>query len=634
MASSLYGIGLSALNAAQLGLATAGHNISNANTAGYSRQRTEQAAATPLFSGSGYLGQGTQVVSISRIYSQFVSNQALEARTQNAAANAYHGAISQLDNLLADTNAGLSPSLQDFFSSVQNLADTPSDPVARAALVSSGQSLVARFHTLDQRLSDVANSVNTQITGSVGEINSAARQIADLNQRILIAQGASGSQAPNDLLDQRDHLVAQLNEQVRGTVVRDTDGSYNVFIGSGQALVIGSQSYRLSAVNDPSDPNRLTLALSSPGNNILLQEASLGGGALGGVLQFRNESLEAARNQLGRVALALAGEFNDQQRLGQDLNGSLGTAFFTLPPAQVIANSNNTGSALIAGTIANAGALTTSDYRLGYDGSNYTLTRLADGVQQTFASLPQTVDGFTLTLASGSAAAGDQYLIHPTAAGAGGINTAFTDPSRLAAAAPIRTAAGASNAGTATISAGSVNGPPPTNVNLQQPVTITFTGSGTFNVTGTGTGNPSGVAFTAGATISYNGWSLTLSGAPQAGDTFTIGPNTGGSADNRNALLLAALQTGKHVGNGTATFQSAYGQLVANVGIKTQDAESTRAAQEVLLTQATTLEQSISGVNLDEEAANLLRYQQAYQAAGKVMQIADTLFKTLLDLGN
>jgi len=635
--TSLYGIGLSALNAAQLGLATAGHNIANANTPGYSRQRTEQANALPLQTGAGYVGQGTRVVTIQRVYEQYAANQVLQSTALSASYGAYSTALSQIDNLLADSSAGLAPGLQDYFSGVQNVANHPSDSAARTALLASGQALAARFHLLDGQLSDLRSGVNAQIDASVGAINGYARQIAQLNQRILVAQGAGGGQPPNDLLDQRDQLVARLNGQVSATVVRESDGSYNVFVGSGQPLVIASQSYALSSVADPTDPSRKTVALATAGNSVLLPEASLTGGQLGGMLAFRNEALEPARNELGRVAIAVATGINNQQSLGQDLTGALGSAFFTLPPPQVVPNTLNTGTAQMTGTIAGGNALTASDYRLAFTGPNYTLTRLSDNVQQTITPVALgagvTVDGFTLTLTAGAAAAGDAFLIRPTAQGAAGIDVALSDPARIAAAAPIRAAAGAANLGSGIISAGAVNGPAPPNANLQQPVTLTFTGAGTYDVNGTGTGNPTGVAYTAGTTITYNGWTVSLNGAPQAGDTFTIVPNTAGSGDNRNALLMAGLETQKTVANGTATYQSAYAQLVASIGIQTADAQNMQAAEEAALMQATQLQQSVSGVNLDEEAANLMRYQQAYQAAGKVMQIADSLFKTLLDLG-
>jgi flagellar hook-associated protein 1 FlgK len=273
-----------------------------------------------------------------------------------------------------------------------------------------------------------------------------------------------------------------------------------------------------------------------------------------------------------------------------------------------------------------------SDYRLFYDGANYILTRKLDGNQQAFATLPQTVDGMTLSLASGIANTGDEFLIRPTFAAAGSIASAISNASRVAVAAPIRSAQGIANTGSATITAGVVNGPPPVNVNLQQPVTFTFTSAGTFDVSGTGTGNPAGIAYTSGGNVSYNGWTVQISGTAKAGDTFTVGPNTVGVADNRNVLLLAGLQSAGLVA-GSMTYQSAYSSLVGTIGNKTHELEITSTAQSALLEQTTAERESFSGVNLDEEAAQLLQYQQAYQASAKVMAIAGKIFDSILQLG-
>ncbi|MBS0329128.1 MAG: flagellar hook-associated protein FlgK, partial [Proteobacteria bacterium] len=336
----------------------------------------------------------------------------------------------------------------------------------------------------------------------------------------------------------------------------------------------------------------------------------------------------------GRVAIGLASTVNAQHSLGQDLNGNLGGALFTLASPVVNASTGNTGSAVVTASISDAGALTTSDYRLQYDGSNYTLTRLSDNTATTFApaALPQTVDGVTINVST-APDPGDSFLIRPTVNGASGIGVAISDPALLAAAAPIRAAATSGNTGTGTIGAGSVNTPPPPNANLQQPVTITFTSATTYNVTGTGTGNPTGLTYTPGATISYNGWSTSISGTPAAGDSFTVASNAGGVGDSRNALLLGDLQTSNTLGNGTTSYQGAYSQFVSEIGNKTRELEVTSSAASNLLSQATLSAQNESGVNLDEEAANLLRYQQAYQAAGKVMQIASQLFDVLLSIG-
>ncbi len=632
MATSILSIGQSALAAAQAGLSTAGHNIANASTPGYSRQVVVQSTAQAQNFGFGFLGQGTQISTVQRVYSEFLGVQVQSAQASKSGLDTYNTQIKQINNMLADPMAGLSPSLQDFFSGIQTMASNPSNVPARQTVLSSADTLVGRFHSLAGQLNEMGQGVNSQIQSSVSAINSYAQQIAKLNDSIGNAQRATGQPA-NDLLDQRDQLILDLNKEIKATVVKQSDGSYNVFIGNGQPLVVGTKTSTLVGVASATDLSKTVVAYqSSNGSTISLSESSLVGGQLGGLVEFRSKTLEPAQNALGRVAIGLASTINAQHSLGQDLNGNMGGDLFTLASPVVTASSTNGSSATVTASISDAGALTTSDYRLQYDGSNYTLTRLSDNTTFALAALPATVDGVTLNVST-TPAAGDSFLIRPTANGASGIGVAISDPALLAAAAPIRAAATSSNTGSGTISAGSVNTPPPPNANLQQPVTLTFTSPTTYNVTGTGTGNPTGLTYTPGATISYNGWSATISGTPAAGDSFAVAPNTGGVGDSRNALLLGDLQTVNTLGNGTTTYQGAYSQLVGEIGNKARELEVTSSAAGNLLSQATLSVQNESGVNLDEEAANLLRYQQAYQAAGKVMQIASQLFDVLLSIG-
>ncbi len=415
-------------------------------------------------------------------------------------------------------------------------------------------------------------------------------------------------------------------------MISHSDGTINIVIGNGQNIVVGTQQLTLTATSALDDPRRIEIGYVAGGNTIRLKESSLQGGSLGGLLAFRAQDLDAAQNALGRIALGLAQSFNEQHRLGQDLTGALGGDFFTAPAPVVIGNTLNTGSAVVTASVGTVSALTASDYRLDYTGAVYRLTRVADNTTATYATLPQTVDGITFAIASGAAAAGDSFLIQPTRDAARNLAMQLGDPREIAAAAPISTNAAGSNYGTARISAGSVNSPPPPDVNLQQPVTFTFTGAATFDLNGVGTGNPTGVAYTPGAGISYNGWTVSITGSPAAGDTFTVTANSGGSADGRNALLLAGLQMKNTLVGGATTFQGAYSQMVSAVGNKTHQIDITSQAQEKFLAEANRSQQEVSGVNLDEEAANLLRYQQAYQAAGKMIQIAQTLFQTVLEL--
>lgn len=633
MASNLFNIGVTGLNAAQANLRTTSHNIANAGTPGFSRQQALLSTVDPTLTGDGFMGNGVQVDTVRRLYDAFLSGQVVASQTRSSELEAYLAQLSQIDNLLADPTSGLSPALTSFFDGVQDVATHPENVASRQALLSSANSLIARFQLLDGQLASLRRSVDDQIGISVDAINGYTNEIARLNQAVIVARGQSGNQPPNDLLDQRDQAILDLNKLIRTTVVAQDDGALNVFIGNGQPVVAGVQTFDLVALRDPQDASRFTVGYQTTGATIPLQESLLSGGSLGGLLAFRSQGLDQTQNQLGRVAVVFGDAFNQQHQLGQDLNGLLGGNFFNIGAPESISATSNTGTAVITAGYLNTGALTASDYRLQFDGANYLATRLSDGSQTSFAALPANIDGVTLTLSSGAPAVGDSFLIRPTRPGASGLSNAILSTSEIAAAAPIRTAAAIGNVGSASISAGTVNAPPPPNANLQQPVTITFTGAGTFDVVGTGTGNPSGVAYTSGTDITYNGFTVQISGTPVVGDVFTIGPNTAGVSDNRNALRLAQLQTGLLVANGSATLGSAYAAIVSDVGSRTRELEISSGAESALLQQHVQARESLSGVNLDEEAANLVRYQQAYQAAGKVVQIATELFDTILQLG-
>ena len=649
-----FSVGISALQAAQAGLVTTQHNIANASTPGYNRQQIIQSTNIPQQTAGGFLGQGVQVETVKRLYNQFLSNQVMQTEAQGQYLNAFYGEVKQVDNLLADPNAGLSPAMQEFFSAVQELASNPASAPARQSVLSQAQTLVNRFNSIDQRISDLRQGVNTQLGGLVGEINSYATQISSLNEQIILAQGtATAQQTPNDLLDQRDKLVGELNKLAKTSVVKQSDGSLNIFIGNGQALVVGQSTFNLTLTQSAEDPDSLVIGYSTNGTtSSLINPSSLSGGTLGGLLDFRSGILETAQNSLGRVAAGLAETFNNQHKLGVDLNGVLGNNFFNIAATSpyVKANANNISGASISASFdtSNAGALTTGSYKLTYNtaGSTYTVTDLVANTSTTVAAaaLPTAIGGITLS-ATGTPNNGESFLVLPTRYAARDISVAITNTSDIAAATPIKTAATLNNTGTGQISSGGVTSVatlPNTNVS----VTLTYnSGASTFTSVSSPTQaiyDVASIAYTPGSTISLNGINFVITGAPANGDTFTISPSYGSSFtatnDNRNALQLTGLQTANTLvnnaaGAATASYQSTYSQLVSLVGNKTREMDIRSQAQTSLIAQTRQENQSFSGVNMDEEAANLLRYQQAYQAAGKALQISTTLFDTLLSLG-
>ncbi|OIO78466.1 MAG: flagellar hook-associated protein FlgK [Hydrogenophilales bacterium CG03_land_8_20_14_0_80_62_28] len=547
MASGIFGITLMGLNAAQSNLSTTSQNIANVNTAGYHRQSTNLTTAQPMTTGYGMVGSGVDVVGVARSYSRFLENQVVSSQGQLSSYQTYGQYASQLNALLGNQNSALSASLADFFASVQNVANDPTSIVARQALIASGNGLTGQFDNASKGLSDLQQSVDQQVQSIATQVSSYGKSIAVLNTQITVAQ-ASGSDKVNALLDQRDQLVAEINKLVNVNVLNQTDSGYTLYIGNGLPLVQGSQANVLKAVANPADPTQSQPALQIGNGIIPLDTAQITGGQLGGLLAFRDQMLMPSQRELGKVAYTLATRVNGQSGLGFDLNGAAGTDFFSTPAVRPpVANLNNTGNGLLNLSLTDPNLLANSDYKLAYDGANYTLTRVSDGTSYSNATLAglgaavSAAEGFSFSLSSGTINAGDSYLIRPSQYAANGLSVLITDPSKIAAAGP--------------------------------------------------------------------------SGLP---------------GDNGNALLLASLQSQKLLANGSVTLQTAFNQLVGQNASLTNAATLGQQSYQTLTDQATQAQQSFSGVNLDEEAANLIQYQQAYQAAAKAMQIASSLFNNIL----
>ncbi|RZA36305.1 MAG: flagellar hook-associated protein FlgK [Lysobacteraceae bacterium] len=654
MSGNLLSIGKSGLFAAQAGLATTGHNITNASVAGYNRQVVVQATGPMLNTGVGFVGTGTQISEIKRYSDEFLNVQVRNAQAGKSGLDSYYAQISQIDNMLADQTAGLSPSLQGFFKGIQDMAANRASVPSRQSMLSSADTLATRFQALDARLGEIREGVNSTVETSVTMINSYAQQIADLNDKIGTFSAAQ-QRAPNDLLDKRDQLVMELNTQVKATVMPGDNNSLTISIGSGQPLVVGQRAFQLAATKSPTDLTRMEVGYVTGNKVTVLADNALSGGTLGGALEFRSKTLDPAQSALGKVAIGLALEFNAQHKLGLDQNGAVGKDFFSVAHAFVGKNINNATASTTAvdAVVSDPSKLVDSDYKIEHNGSSYDVVRLSDNKKvisnYTPDGNPVSADGIDFNI-TGAGAVGDNFLVRPTIGGAANFKVLVKDVSGIAAAAPIATSAPVGNTGTGKISEGQINddflsGAP------ALPVTLRFqsnSGSGTLdgfpagaavsvkNSAGVVTNYPApatNVTFEAGSTYTFGGISVTMNGAPGNGDTFAIASNKGGVGDTRNIGLLADLQTKNMFNNGSATLQSSYAQLVSTVGNKTREVQVNGKAADALLTQAQATAADVSGVNLDEEATNLIKYQQAYQAAGKVMQIAGTIFDTLLSIG-
>jgi flagellar hook-associated protein 1 FlgK len=620
--SNIFGIDISALQAFQQAIEVTSNNVANASTPGYDVQSIDLVTTQPQDSGGVEVGAGVSVGGVTRAYSQTAANQLNTSQSSLGQLNALQNYTSQIDNLFGTSAAGLTSALQNYYSGWSAVSDNPTSAAARQALLGDASALAQNLNTTSTQLNNLNTDVNTRITSDVQQINSLSTQIAKLNQQI--ANGSGVGQAPNALLDQRDQLVSSLSQIAGVTTTSNSDGSINVFVGNGQPLVLDSTSYSLGTAPNQFNASQLEVA-NSNGNPI---SSSITSGDLGGLLAARTQAIDPALNQLGQIATAVATSANTQQAAGLDLNGQLGSALFSIGAPVANASINNKSAVSASVSITNIGALTADNYVLSYAAGAYSLTDQTTGANVavtgagTVAS-PLTANGLSIVL-SGTPASGDQYLIQPTAQAAGTLSVALSNASGLAAAGAVQTSAADTNTGTATISAGTVTNA--ANPNLLSTVTIAFTSPTTYTINGAGS-----FTYTSGGSITDNGWQTTISGTPAAGDTFTVQSNAGGTGDNTNALAFVNQQSQGYLSNGTESVSGAVSALISGAGAQAQQVNTAQTAQTAVNTQAQTNVQSVTGVNLDEEAANLMQWQQSYQAAAQALSVANGLFSNLLD---
>lgn len=616
---------LTGMLAFQRALNVTSNNIANANTPGYSRQVAEFSARIGAGAGNTYIGGGTQISSIKRIYDNMLGEQLRTATTGEVRFSTLNSLAGRIDTLLADPNTGLNTGLQSFFDAVQDLANDPASTPTRQALLGEADGLVNRFQSLDRRLNELDGEVNQRLRLAVDDINRLAAAIANVNDRI--AATSAGGPASPDLLDERDRLVLSLSEQVSVTTSLQDDGTMSVFIGSGQSLVVGNRAQGLSVKGSEFDPTRLNIVYDGDAGATPLDN-SMTGGAIGGLLEFRSKMLDPARQSLGQTAVAFANSFNLQHNAGMNLRGELGADFFAIDPPAVLTSAGNTGSGSASVVIADLGAYTGADYVLEFDGSNYRLTRADTGTVIPLsgsgtAGDPFVGDGMEIEV-GGAAAAGDRLLIQTGQAAASSIRTVITEPLDIAMASPTRSSAAFANTGDARISAATVTDH--TDPSLLATSVIQFIDPTTYTINGAGA-----FPYTDGDPIVVNGTEVTISGAPLAGDEFTIEANFGASGDNSNGLRLVDIQSRGVLDGGVVSINENYGQLVAGVGGTTHQIQANLDAQDIVRRNAEDAVLANSGVNLDEEAAKLIRYQQAYQAVAQVVGVAKTLFDSLLN---
>ncbi|MBV4490535.1 flagellar hook-associated protein FlgK [Pseudomonas oryzicola] len=673
--ASLINIGMSGLGAAQSGMYTLGNNIANADVESYSRQQNVQKTKGGQQVGQVFIGTGTTLADVRRVYNAFLENQLRSTTSLSSDAASYLNQITPLDTALSSSDTGITAALQSFFSTLQDAAAKPTEDASRQLLLTSAQSLSKRFNTLSAQLNQQNSNINSNMAAIADQVNNLTKTIADLNDQISRVTSISGQ--PNDLLDQRDGAVRELNKLI-GTDVVERDGNYDVYLKNGQALVLGKTTQTLGVEPSATDPTRMSLILNR-GSTKMDITSTTSGGELGGLIRYRKETLDPALNELGRVALVVADAINSQLAQGIDKNGSFGATLFgdinsaaAISQRSIAKSGNSAGSGNLDVTIKDTGKLTTSDYQVTFtSATGYSVRKLPEGTDMGSFDLgdtpPPVIDGFTLSLNGGGLSAGDSFKITPTRNAAAGIETVLTDPKRLALAAPLTATSGAGNKGTGVITQPTLTSEMDiydatqrsqlqTGLKYSTPVKLVFGDDSTSpqaytlydakgnNIGGgtiipgqenklqlsvpmvDGSGNPLGSDFT---------FEMSVSGAPKNGDSYTVALTGAGSADNRNAQSVIDLQTKPTVEVGSngkgISFTDAYAKLVSNVGGKAGQAQMDSDATSALHTSALDSRNGLSGVSVDEETGNLIKFQQYYTASSQIIKAAQETFATLIN---
>jgi flagellar hook-associated protein 1 len=644
--ADIFDTAVSGLIAFQNALAVTSNNIANANTPGYSVESPTLTSRLPDTAAGVSIGNGVDVTNVSRAFNQFAVNQLRNANGALGQQTAFVGIATQVDNVVGSATNNVSTALSGFYNSWQTLSSDPTSSTNRQQVLAAAQTLASSLTQSATQLNQLTGDVNSQISGSVNSINSLTAQIAQLNQSIQVQTDNAGGNLPNNLLDQRDQLINQLSSLTSVQTTIESNGSVDVFVGNGQPLVVGNNVTQLGTQPNPYNATLVDVTLGT-GAGAQPITSALSGGQLGGLLQVQNQLIAPALNSLGQIAAGLAVQVNGQQAKGIDANGALGQPIFSVSPPQVQGSIANTGTASITAlplTSATIGALTTDNYVLSYQGNAWSAIDSTTGQAVTVGGAgtgasPLTFAGLSLVVA-GTPANGDKFQVNPTAATAASLSVVLTSPAGIAAASPVQSAVALSNTGSAsiasttTLNAADTSLLMPATINFLTPTTYTVTTqtSATTSVTSgvqtLGANDVITAPAVAGLAGSGGGWSITLSGNPAALDRFTIAPNSTG--DDTNAIAMSGLQSSGVLSGGAVSLSSAFATLVGAVGTQTQQATNSQSAQQAVQTQAQTAVSNISGVNLDEEASNMLQWQNAYEAAAKVVTTADSLFQTLI----
>tara|TARA_R110001592_G_scaffold62911_2_gene192595 strand:+ start:418 stop:2412 length:1995 start_codon:yes stop_codon:yes gene_type:complete len=660
MSVSLYQTGVSGLLAAQQQLATTGNNIANVNTEGYNRQRAEQNAAIGISTGSNFLGSGTYVQDITRIYDQFSYKEQIINQSNLSNADSLNTRLTQLDQVMSTSGNAVVGSLNKFYEALNGVADNPNDSGLRSIVLNQASTLSNDFNQLTDNFDKMTKAVNGEIDQVANRVSEISRELAKVNETVMQSQNLTQSGQPNDLLDKRDQLIAELSEYTRVTTVLDANGVMTVMVGQGTTLVAGITPLTLQVKAGDPDAKKTQLSLVSSNSSVALNGTTLGG-SLAASFEFRDQHLNQTRTEIDRLAMAVSSTLNDSQASGLDLNGLQGANIFTdinatqLQQGRVLAPASNAGTTQAQVTINDVSLLPTDEFEVRFNGTDFTLVNLTTGGSENLGApgagapagthTPSSPDyGFSF-VETGVPVAGDTFTIVPTKNSAGLMKATLTDGNAIAASTAIAVTPSSNNVSDGKIEITNVINPVAARA-YDVTVDVYESAPGTFSYRVYDTSSPPPLptiaagSYAAGASAVIDipagtpDFQIEITGdlvgsGTNARETFTLG-DAFGVGNSNNAVAMAKTQEVGVTNGGKETFSESIAVSTSVVGGKASNADLVADTAQALYTQAYNRNQATSGVNLDEEAANLLKFQQAYQAASQIISTANTIFDTIL----
>ncbi|SEK49880.1 flagellar hook-associated protein 1 FlgK [Colwellia chukchiensis] len=662
MSINLYQTGVSGLLAAQQQLATTGHNIANVNTEGYNRQRAEQNAAAGIVNGGNYIGAGTYVQDITRIYDQFAHKEQLLSQSNLGNADSLSINLNQLNDIMSQSGDAISGSIDRFYQAMNGIADNPSDLGLRNIALSQANILASDFNTLNANFDQLEKAANGEISQIASKISQISLEIAKINDQVLQNKDITVAGQPNDLLDKRDQLVGQLGEYTSVNTIEDSHGVMTVMIGNGATLVAGITPLTLTVQAGNPDPLQTKLQLNSANGKVSIDGTQLGG-ALAAKLSYRDEHLLQARSEINRLAMAISETLNQAQAQGLDLDAQQGRDLFTdinssgIQAARVLPYSTNAGNLAGSVNISDISLIPNAEFELKFDGVDYQLTNTTDGSVTNLgapgAGTYSTAFGFEFIETAGVPSTDDKFTIRPSENAAALMKVTLTDAKAIAASTSVAVNPDSNNISDGAVNIINVTDPVTARaftegVNAKLTVDVYESAPGTFDYRVYDAANPppapvlSAGSFAAGNSAVIDmpplpaaaAFQIEISGlpvgqGPLAREKFTVS-DAFGPGNGSNASLIAITQEQAIVGGSSQTFSQSLAVTTAKIGANASSAALVADTAQALFTQAYNRNQSTSGVNLDEEAANMIKFQQAYQASSRIISVANTLFDTLL----